>query len=39
MAKVLIGMAMSLDGFVEDASGDVSRLYPDLRSLRDTELL
>ena len=39
MATVVIGMTMSLDGFVEDAHGDVSRLYPDLQSLRATELL
>jgi dihydrofolate reductase len=39
MATVVIGMTMSLDGFVEDRSGDVSRLYPDLKSLRYTEML
>src|SRR5258708_21673049 len=39
MATVLIGMTMSLDGFVEDRSGDVSRLYSDLKSLRYTEML
>src|SRR5258706_6932602 len=39
MATVVIGMTMSLDGFVEDRNGDVSRLYPDLKSLRDTEML
>jgi dihydrofolate reductase len=36
MAKVIVGMTISLDGFVADQSGSVSRLYPDLASLRDT---
>src|SRR6266705_60183 len=39
MAKVIIGMTMSLDGFVNDRNGDVSRLYPDLEALRQTEFL
>jgi dihydrofolate reductase len=29
MGRVIAGMTMSLDGFVADAKGDVSRLYPD----------
>ena len=36
MAKVVVGMTISLDGFVEDQSGSVARLYPDLADLRDT---
>jgi dihydrofolate reductase len=32
-------MTMSLDGFVNDRNGDVSRLYPDLAALRQTEML
>ena len=39
MGKVLLGMAMSLDGFVNDRNGDVGRLYPDLEALRKTEML
>jgi len=39
MARVIIGMAMSLDGFVNDRSGGVNRLYPDLQALRKTEVL
>ncbi len=39
MAKVIIGMAMSLDGFVNDRKGDVSRLYPDFEALLKTEVL
>ncbi|HYN18044.1 MAG TPA: dihydrofolate reductase family protein, partial [Actinomycetes bacterium] len=36
MAKVIVGMTTSLDGFVADRSGSAERLYPDLASLRDT---
>ena len=37
MAKVILGMTMSLDGFVHDRSGSVGALYPDLETLRNTE--
>jgi dihydrofolate reductase len=36
MARVIVGMTTSLDGFVADASGSASRLYPDLAALRST---
>jgi dihydrofolate reductase len=39
MGKVVGGMTLSLDGFVSDPHGDVSRLYPDLGELRKTEIL
>ncbi len=39
MAKVIIGMTMSLDGFVNDRDGSVGRLYPDLAALDQTEML
>ena len=39
MGKVIIGATMSLDGFMNDRNGDVSRLYPDLEALRKTEML
>ncbi len=39
MGKVIGGMTLSLDGFVNDPHGDVSRLYPDLSELRTTEML
>ena len=39
MGKVIVGTTMSLDGFINDRNGDVSRLYPDLEALRKTELL
>src|SRR5215813_13671333 len=39
MGKVIGGMTLSLDGFASDPHGDVSRLYPDLAELRNTEML
>jgi len=39
MGKVIVGTTMSLDGFINDSNGSVSRLYPDLEALRETELL
>jgi hypothetical protein len=36
MAKVIVGMTTSVDGFVADRSGSASSLYPDLEALRDT---
>jgi dihydrofolate reductase len=36
MAKVIVGMTTSLDGFVADAGGSVGRLYTDLAELRHT---
>ena len=39
MAKVILGMTMSLDGFIHDREGSVADLYPDLEELRNTEPL
>jgi dihydrofolate reductase len=39
MAKVLLGMTMSLDGFVQDRHGSVGRLFPDLAAEWQTEAL
>lgn len=39
MGNVIIGATLSLDGFMNDRHGDVSRLYPDLEALRQTEML
>jgi dihydrofolate reductase len=39
MGNVIVGATMSLDWFMNDRNGDVSRLYPDLEALRDTEML
>src|SRR3989442_9057114 len=36
MAKVIVGMTTSIDGFVADQSGSVERLYPDLAALQGT---
>lgn len=37
MAKVIVGMAMSLDGFVGDKRDSADPLYPDLAALRGTD--
>lgn len=39
MGKVILGLTMSLDGFINDQNGGVDRLYPDLDELRHTESL
>jgi dihydrofolate reductase len=39
MAKVIVGMTTSLDGFVNDRNGSIERLYPDLEALGKTEFL
>src|SRR5205085_8747256 len=39
MGKVIVGATMSLDWFMNDRHGDVSRLYPDLQALRSIEML
>jgi dihydrofolate reductase len=39
MGKVILGMTMSIDGFINDHRGSVEALYPDLAALRETEPL
>ena len=39
MARVIVGMTMSLDGFVNDRNGEVASLYPDLATLPNEEPL
>ena len=39
MGKVVFGMTMSLDGFIQDRDGSVARLYSDFAELRDSEPL
>ncbi len=39
MSRVIIGATMSLDWFMNDRNGDVSRLYSDFEALRRTEML
>jgi hypothetical protein len=36
VTTVIVGMTMSLDGFVADQNGSAAPLYPDLAALRDT---
>jgi riboflavin biosynthesis pyrimidine reductase len=36
MATVIVGMTISVDGFVADRDGSNRRLYPDLAALRET---
>jgi dihydrofolate reductase len=36
MTRVIVGMTMSLDGFVNDRSGSVAALYPDFAALRES---
>jgi dihydrofolate reductase len=38
MGKVVLGMTMSLDGFINDRNGSVDALYPDLAAWRETQL-
>ena len=35
MGKVIAGMSMSLDGFINDKNGSVDKLYPDFDELHD----
>ncbi len=37
MGKVILGVTMSLDGFINDRNGSVETLYPDLAAWRETE--
>jgi hypothetical protein len=39
MSKVVAGMTMSIDGYVEDRTGGVGALYADLATLKETEPL
>jgi dihydrofolate reductase len=39
MGKVILGLTMSLDGYINDRNGSVGRLYPDFAEYRDSELL
>ncbi len=39
MGKVILGMTMSLDGFINDRNGSVGVLYPDLTALREIDPL
>ena len=39
MARIILGLTMSLDGFINDRDGSVEPLYPDLAALRETAAL
>ena len=39
MAKVIAGMTISLDGFVADQNGSAGRLFPDLKTLGNTDYM
>lgn len=39
MGKVVLGMTISLDSFINDRNGSVEALYPDLATLPETEPL
>src|SRR5687768_1035024 len=39
MGKVVIGMTISLDGFVNDRNGSVEKLYPDFEEMKKSEVL
>jgi dihydrofolate reductase len=39
MTKVILGMTMSLDGFIRDQHGSVELLHPDLAAARDTAIM
>ena len=39
MANVIVGMVMSLDGFVSDRNGSVARLYADMEAMLESEEL
>src|SRR3712207_7100423 len=36
MARLIAGMTVSLDGYVQDAEGSAAALYPDLADLQDS---
>lgn len=39
MAKVIVGMTVSLDGYINDRTGSVGPLYPDFEAMHQTEPL
>lgn len=39
MGKVVAGMTLSLDGFVQDANGSAAELYPDFAAMVESELM
>ncbi len=39
MGKVIVGMSMSLDGYISDRSGGVDKLYPDFAEMANSDML
>jgi hypothetical protein len=39
MGKVITGMRMTLDGYINDAMGSVEPLYPNVENLSETKLI
>ena len=39
MGKVILGMSMSLDGFINDQKGSVEKLYPDFEEMHHSRML
>ena len=39
MGKVILGLTVSLDGFVEDSNGSGNPLYADLDLLKEAEVM
>ena len=39
MGKVILGMSMSLDGYINDQNGSVEKLYPDFDEMHDSRML
>jgi dihydrofolate reductase len=39
MGKIIVGMTISLDGFVTDRNGSVARLYPDLADFGQSDVM
>ena len=39
MGKVIAGMTMSLDGYINDQNGSVEKLYSDFDEMHDSRML
>ncbi len=39
MGKVIVGILMSLDGFINDAQGGLGALYPDMEAMREMDVM
>jgi hypothetical protein len=39
MGKVIVGMSISLDGYINDQNGSVEKLYPDFDEMHSSRML